>query len=138
MTLSRKCYQIGGVSVKSCKSQSVDIDVLSIERGVEIFACYDLFQEIFISFISVKRCSYDGSKSNNFNAFIQLTFSRQKLSRIEIKMFHYSGHQNNNSKRNSCVVVHSHDLINNSCSFCEGTAYLAIMLQTFWHIAEAY
>ena len=95
-------------------------------------------KKIFTSFISVKTCSCHGSKSNSFNALIQLTFSRQKLSKIEIKMFHYSGHQNNDSKRNPWVMAHSYDLTNYSCSFCAGTAYLAIMLETFWHIAEAY
>ena len=51
-------------------------------------------------------------------------------------MFKYLGHQNNDTKKNPWVVVHSHGPINNSCRICARTANLAIMLQTFWHIAE--
>ena len=122
-----------GVLVKRCKGQSVDIEGLSIEGGAfKYFACYDLFT----SFTSTKSCSSEASKSSSSNALIQLTFSRQKVSRVEIKMFNYSGHQNKDTKRSPWVVVHSNGPINNSCSFCAETAYLAIMLQTFWHIAE--
>ena len=95
-----------GVLVQRCKMQSVDIEGLSIEGGRSNILHTMIYSSKYLRVLNQSRTIVLMQVKAIFpNALIQLTFSRLKVSGVEIRMFNYSDHQNHDTLGLWCIQM---------------------------------